>query len=620
MSQTARSTLSLVSPEPVDHPVAPHSPDAAGTPPRHSPETPPTASPDRPTVFDMIDRSLHASAAHLTMGLSPAALAGAYLDWAAHVSFSPGKQLELMTEAGRKATALADYAGRALMEGEKAERPVAPLPQDYRFAEASWRQWPYNMLEQSFLTVQDWWQDATTGVHGVTHQHERMAEFCARQILDAFAPSNMLLTNPEVVRRTFNEGGMNLVRGFQNFLEDAHRAAAHRPPPGTEDFKVGEDVAVTPGKVVFRNHLIELIQYSPTTETVTPEPILIIPAWIMKYYILDLSPHNSLIRYLVGQGHTVFAISWRNPGAEDRDLGMDDYVTMGPLAALDAIGKIVPERKVHAVGYCLGGTLLSITAAAMARDNDDRLASVVMFAAQTDFTEAGELTLFINESQLCFLEDMMWESGYLDSTQMAGAFQILRSNDLIWSKVVREYMLGERAPMIDLMAWNADATRMPYRMHREYLRHLFLDNDLAKGRYMVFGRPVAVGDIRVPIFAVGTEHDHVAPWHSAYKINLLADTDVTFVLTSGGHNAGIVSEPGHKHRHYRIRTKTETGHYIDPDKFVAETPVKEGSWWPELSEFLTVHSGEPVAPPSMGAPAAGLAPVCDAPGTYVLMR
>jgi polyhydroxyalkanoate synthase len=253
----------------------------------------------------------------------------------------------------------------------------------------------------------------------------------------------------------------------------------------------------------------------------------------------------------------------------------------------------------------------------MARDGDLRLKTVSLFAAQADFKEAGELTLFINESQLSFLEDMMWEQGFLDTKQMAGAFQILRSNDLVWSRAVRDYLMGERQPMTDLMAWNADATRMPYRMHTEYLRHLFLDNDLAEGRFPAGGKPVALTDIRAPLFAVGTELDHVAPWHSVYKFHLLTDTEITFLLTKGGHNAGIVSEPGHPHRHYRVSTKPSDAHYVDPDVWLAETPRNEGSWWPEWSGWLDAHSGKPVAPPAMGVPKAGYAAVCDAPGVYV---
>ena len=358
-----------------------------------------------------------------------------------------------------------------------------PLPQDRRFTGPAWQSPPYDFIYQAFLLNQQWWHNAMTGVRGVTKGHENMVAFATRQFLDVFSPSNSLFSNPEVLERTRREGGMNLVRGMQNFIEDAERAIGGRPPVGAEAFEPARDVAITPGKVVFRNRLIELIQYAPATGSVRPEPVLIIPAWIMKYYILDLSPQNSLVRYLVSRGYTVFMISWKNPGPEDRDLSMEDYRTQGVMAALDAVGAIVPRRPVHAVGYCLGGTLLAIAAAAMARDGDPRLRTISFFAAQSDFKEAGELTLFINESQLSFLEDMMWEQGFLDTKQMAGAFQILRSNDLVWSRMVHDYLMGERAPMSDLMAWNADATRMPYRMHSEYLRHLFLDNDLAEGRF-----------------------------------------------------------------------------------------------------------------------------------------
>ena len=310
----------------------------------------------------------------------------------------------------------------------------------------------------------------------------------------------------------------------------------------------------------------------------------------------------------------MFTISWKNPGPEDRDLGMDDYRTLGVMAALNAISAIFPDRKVHATGYCLGGTLLAIAAATMARDEDERLRSLTLLAAQTDFTEAGELTLFINESQLAFLEDMMWEQGFLDSGQMSGAFQMLRSNDLVWSRMVRNYLMGEREPVTDLMAWNADTTRMPYRMHSEYLRHLFLDNDLAEGRFIVSGKPVALTDIRASIFAVGTQRDHVAPWRSTYKIHLQADTEVTYLLTTGGHNAGIVSEPEHAGRSFQVMTKAPQDRYLDPDAYLGSAPHNKGSWWPEWVKWLEARSGISVPAPSI------VSSLSDAPGTYVLQQ
>jgi polyhydroxyalkanoate synthase len=337
----------------------------------------------------------------------------------------------------------------------------------------------------------------------------------------------------------------------------------------------------------------------------------------MKYYILDLSPQNSLVKYLTGEGFTVFMISWRNPVAADRDVAFDDYRKLGIEAALAALGETVPNRQVHAMGYCLGGTLLSIAAAVMARDGDNRLKSITLLAAQTDFTEAGELTLFINESQVAFLEDMMWERGVLETTQMAGAFQLLRSNDLIWSRITRDYLMGERAPRSDLMAWNADATRLPYRMHSEYLRKLFLSNDLAEGRYTVEGKPISLSDIHLPMFVVGTVRDHVAPWRSTYKVHFLVDAEVTFLLTSGGHNAGIVAPPGEQGHSYQVRTKAADDRYVGPEEWLKTAPRAEGSWWPEWTRWLATRSGEPLEPPVMGTGAVRGRDLPDAPGDYV---
>ena len=442
----------------------------------------------------------------------------------------------------------------------------------------------------------------------------------ARQLLDMVSPVNFIATNPEVLRTTVEENGRNLIRGAMNAFADWERTLGGKPPAGAEAFQPGQQVAATQGQVVWRDRLIELIQYAPVTEQVRAEPILIVPAWIMKYYILDLSPNNSLVKYLVDRGHTVFMISWHNPTAEDRDLGLDDYLRQGFLSALKAVRAIVPGRKINAAGYCLGGTLLAMAAAYLAREEDGVLNSVTLLAAQTDFTEAGELTLFVDDSQLNYLEDIMWDQGYLDTKQMAGAFQLLRSNDLVWSRVVHEYLMGRRPPMIDLMAWNADATRMPYRMHSEYLRRLFLNNDLFEGRYKIDGTPIALSDIRAPMFVVSTEQDHVAPWRSVYKINLMTDTEVTFVLTSGGHNAGIVSEPGHHDRHFRLASRPAGENYADPDTWAEATPLTQGSWWPAWAEWLENRSSGRVAPPPLGAPDSGYPALGPAPGRYVLER
>ena len=549
------------------------------------------------------DRLLHAEEARFTASISPASLLLAFLDWALHLANAPGHGSDLAGQAVQQWGRL--WSGR---------HPVMPLQEDHRFGDSVWSLPPFNIIQQSFLLCEEWWRLATDGPPGVARSNSEIVSFTTRQMLDVFAPSNCPMTNPEVLRATMLQYGWNYIKGFCNFMEDYKRLATGRPTTRTEGFKAVKVVAATPGKVVLRNDLMELIQYLPETTEVRPEPVLIVPAWIMKYYILDLSPTNSLVRYLVARRFTVFCISWRNPGAEMRDVALDDYRRLGVMAAVDAVCTITEAQKLHACGYCLGGTLLAIAAAAMARDHDDRLATTTLLAAQADFTEAGELQLFTNESQLAFLDDVMWRRGYLDSTQMAGAFQLLRSNDLVWSRIIKTYLLGERDKPSDLMAWNADATRMPYRMHSEYLRRLFLRNDLAEGRYLIDGRPVAVSEIDTPIFAVGTETDHVAPWRSVFKIHLLSEQDITFVLTSGGHNAGIVSEPGHRGRHYRIGRRADPMIYIAPETWRTDADLREGSWWPAWFSWLESHSGNPVAPPSLSAL---YPPLGDAPGDYV---
>jgi polyhydroxyalkanoate synthase len=566
---------------------------------------------DQPTPAD---RMVHALMGRFTGFMSPGSMVLAWMDWLVHLSASPGKQQLLVEKAVRKSIRLMMYFSRALSRGENPPC-IEPLIQDRRFISPQWQHWPFCLIHQSFLMQQQWWHNATTGIGGMSEHHQQLASFASRQLLDLVSPVNFIATNPEVLEATWREAGQNLWRGWQYLIEDWERALGGHPPRGSERFRVGVEVAATPGQVVFRNRLIELIQYTPQTAQVFRQPILFVPAWIMKYYILDLSPNNSLVRYLVSRGHTVYMISWRNPDAEDRDLGMDDYLRLGALAALAQVRQREPQAQIHAVGYCLGGTLLAILASWLAQQHRDDLASMTLLAAQTDFTESGELRLFIDESQLDYLDDVMWSQGYLDNRQMAGAFQLLRSRDLVWSRVVNHYLLGQRAPMTDLMAWNADATRMPYRMQSEYLRQLFLGNDLFEGRYRVDGRPLALGDIRLPSFVVATETDHVAPWRSVYKLNLAVDADMTFLLTSGGHNAGICSEPGHPGRYFRVTSLPRSENYIDPDRWLRITPPQAGSWWPTWADWLAQGQSQRAA----------IAVQCDdvelppAPGDYVLM-
>lgn len=567
--------------------------------------TPPEA--DAFANFSLLFTQLaQANLAKWTAGISPAALASSYSTWLWQLSQSPGLLWELSTYPIFHAH---DCINNIVCIEHVAEG------KDARFKRDRWQPMPWRLFAESFLQVENWWRRATTNVPGLPNQVERTISFWARQYLDALSPSNFVWSNPDLFHEAIHTGGFNLIRGSQIAMEDWIEKLTGVPPTGSEHFIPGKQVAITPGRVVFQNHLIELIQYEAQTKTVYKEPILIVPAWIMKYYILDLSPHNSLVKWLVKQGHTVFMISWRNPDRNDRDLGMDDYYRQGAMAAIDAIATILPETKINLMGYCLGGTLAMITAAVMKREKDERLNSLTLLAAQGDFNEAGELMLFVTESQVDFLKSIMWEQGYLDTKQMAGSFQMLRAYDLIWSKMVQDYMHGMRRGMIDLTAWNADTTRMPYKMHSEYLEKLFLKNDFAEGRYMVEGKPVAAENITLPIFAVSTEKDHVAPWQSVYKIHLMTEGDVIFVLTSGGHNAGIISEPGHPGRSYYIHEHKKYEAYLNPASWLEVAENRKGSWWQEWHTWLVQQSSKERIP----------SPIIDislpaAPGFYVLQK
>lgn len=556
-----------------------------------------------------MDAALATTLAKVVGNLPPHHALLAAADWACHLALAPGKLAQLLELSLRESAILAKGAVRGI-----------DPPAGARFDAPEWKQRPFALLARANSAQRKLWQEATSDVPGLARGNAALTQFNGVQLLEALAPDHWPLTNPEVLGAIRETRGRVLLKGAGNLAGDVWRKV-RKQEPESDQFRVGETLAATPGKVIFQNRLIELIQYSPTTSKVHAEPVLIVPAWIMKYYILDLQSHNSLVRWLVGQGHTVFIISWKNPQASDRELSMDDYYELGALAALDAVQAVVPRRKIHAVGYCVGGTLLSIAAAAMSRDGDDRLKSVTLFAAQTDFSNPGELSLFINESTLHWLDAQMHKRGYLEASQMSGAFAALRAHDLLWAPLLRRYCLGEKPKGIDIMAWNADATRMPFRMHSDYLRQLYLENQLSHGRYRVDGKAVSVGDIRVPTFVVGTETDHVAPWRSVYQIRKLKRLgETTFVLTKGGHNAGIVSEPGHPRRHFRIGSWDESSTYRAPDEWAAQAEKHEGSWWTAWGQWLREHSGNQTQPPSMGAESKGYAPLCDAPGTYIYQR
>jgi polyhydroxyalkanoate synthase subunit PhaC len=581
-----------------------------------------SATPNDRHAPDPLDIPLTLWLARVANGISPSSVTQAYSDWLTHLLTSPSHQLAMATSALRNAFVLQQYALHSpLAECDLCE---STAPNDKRFLAPEWARPPFNILAQAFLLQQQWWDDATTGVAGVSQHHQDVVAFTTRQWLDMWSPSNFIATNPEVLRETAEHGGTNLVSGAANWWRDAMAVLAEGRARGVEAFEPGKGAALTPGKVVYRNSLIELIQYEPVTRDVAAEPLLIVPSWIMKYYILDLTPEDSLVRYLVGKGHTVFMVSWRNPDGADRELGFNDYLSLGVLAAIGAVRGIRPRARIHAAGYCLGGTLLAIAAAVLGRSRSNPLKTVSLLAGQVDFEQPGELGLFIDESQIAFLESLMAEHGYLDGRQMAGAFQLINSKDLVWSKLVHEYLMGAQSPMTAMKAWNADATRLPARMHSEYLRRLYLHNDLAEGRYPVDGTPVRLADIEVPMFVVATERDHVSPWASVYKVHQLVRAPVSFALTSGGHNVGIVSPPNgplaHPGASYRFAFHAPGKAPADPNAWLDAATQHEGSWWPAWNEWLERHaSSQRIAPPAI-KPLRHEGRPLEAPGTYVHQR
>lgn len=616
-----------------------------------------TAAAQAADPYRALDGLVHARLAEACMGLSPIALALAQADWAWHLAISPGRQLQLALKAQALALQVWSRALNPAATAAAAEKAES----DLHFADEAWRHWPYRVWKDGFKATEAWWREAVQ-VEGMSAHHRHMVDFFARQGVDALSPANWYATNPQAVQAALDSGGMSLVRGTHRLLQDlqelqpagtpAAEGAGHATSPTMAPlpYAVGKDVAVTPGKVVYRNALFELIQYTPTTAQVHVEPLLIVPSCIMKYYILDLSPHNSMVRYLVDQGFTVFIMSWKNPDAGDRELGMQDYLRRGVMEAMAVVKSRADAPRIHALGYCLGGTFLAIVAAVLGRlqrqaaarplnpnppasaraaaspqrrRGDElrpealpELASVTLLAAQTDFSEPGELGVFIDDDQLRTLRENMARTGFLSGRAMAASFQFLNSSDLVWARNTRRYLLGQDDGGNDMMSWNADVTRLPARMHDEYLSSLFLNNALAAGHYRCGDEGVALRDINMPLLVVGTVRDHVSPWRSVYKIHLLTDTDITFVLAAGGHNAGIVSEPGHPKRSYQIG-HTPRGHgWTDPDAWLAQASTHTGSWWPAMADWLAQRSSGLRKPP----PIPRSTVLGRAPGSYVMVR
>jgi polyhydroxyalkanoate synthase len=563
--------------------------------------TPSSDYPSFDKLAKSLDDSIHHHLAKSSMGISPIAIAIAMSDWLMHLSVSPGKQSMLMRK-GLMLTADLIAKNWNLNSGES-----SPLVLDNRFDDPAWSNYPFSILKDIYMAHHDWWGEIVH-VDGVTKHHDELVRFYCKQILDALSPSNYSITNPEFFKLSYESLGKNWLDGFNSYMSDllAHPLAmSERINQNSQKlaFEPGKDVAVTPGSVIYENDLIELIQYSPSTKEVFSIPLLIVPSCIMKYYILDLSPHNSMVKYLVDQGFTVFMISWKNPDANDRNVNFADYLKLGVIAALLEVKKITDCDEVHAMGYCLGGTFLSVVASylghyqsadAKSIENEMResllslpkLASTILLAAQTDFSDPGQLGLLIDEDQLKSLRIEMSRTGYLSGKQMAESFQFLNARDLVWAKNIKRYLFGSNESATDMTSWNADVTRLPESMHIEYLNKLFLNNELSMGYFQFEGHGVALMDIKSPLLVVGTERDTVSPWRSVYKIHLLTNVETTFILASGGHNAGIISEPGHHKRSYQIHAVGKGHGWLDPSSYLERSDKKEGSWWPAMRDWL----------------------------------
>jgi polyhydroxyalkanoate synthase len=543
----------------------------------------------------------------------PAIIAGAFTEFAGRAAANPGRLAAAQFDLWRDHLSLWSAFTRRL-DGEAVAPLATPARDDRRFADAAWNEHPaFDYMKQAYLLNARWMQAAVQQVDDLDADTRRKVEFYTRQLIDACSPTNFVATNPKVLRETLDSGGENLVRGLEHLVADLQRGRGRLLIAMTDEraFRLGENVAATPGKVVFQNDLMQLIQYAPSTAEVQRRPLLIIPPWINKFYILDLKPQNSFIKWAVDQGHTLFVISWVNPDERLAGKSFDDYMLEGPLAALDAIERATGEREANVIGYCIGGTLLACVLAWMAKRGDRRVASATFFTALTDFAEAGELKVFIDDAQIRLLEEHVAKKGYLEGRHMATVFNMLRANDLIWSFVVNNYLLGREPLPFDLLYWNADSTRMPAAMHSFYLRNMYLENRLVQpGGITLAGQALDLRDIGLPIYQLSTESDHIAPWKSTYALSQLVRGPYRFVLSGSGHIAGVINPPA-ANKYYYL---TNAGNPATPDEWLAGAVRHNGSWWTDWAAWVAQLGGGLVP---AREPAAAIE---DAPGSYVRVR
>jgi polyhydroxyalkanoate synthase len=499
-------------------------------------------------------------------------------------------------------------------QGQPAKQVAAPAHDDKRFKDAEWTDNPtFDTIKQSYLSAVSHAREMLGELNSLDDETRRRIEFNLRQMSDALSPTNFPLMNPEVIRATISSKGANLVKGAQHVVDDFVRGNGRLNPELTDRsaFDVGRNLAMTPGKVVYQNDVMQLIQYAPSTEMVRQRPVLIVPSWINKFYILDLSEKNSFVRWLVNEGYTVFIISWVNPDKRHADKTFGDYMTMGPLAAIEQITALTGETSVNAAGYCIGGTLLATTLAVMAARNDTRIASVTYLTTLVDFSDPGDMAVFTSDAHLEELEHETTKNGYLDASVMAETFSMLRANDLVWSVAIKSYFLGQEPAPFDLLFWNADSTRMPGGLHMSYLRDMYRDNRLVQaGGIVVDGVPVDLGQIRTPTYILSTREDHIAPWRSTYAATRIYGGDTTFVLAGSGHVGGVVNPVTSKKYGYWTNSALRSA----PEEWLAEAQHTPGSWWMHWKNWLGSHAGDLVAARQPGEHGSVIE---DAPGSYV---